>query len=171
VGLEARVRPIRGDAQALPIRGGAFDAAISQEGLLHIPDKGAVLAECARVLVPGGRLAFSDWIATARLGDGERRRLTVWMAAVNVQSIAGYRALLERAGFAGIAAEDLSGEWVGILRERFAMYRALRADTVARLGEARYEEYCQLYGFFVGLVEAGKLGGARFSARADRGFP
>ena len=170
VGLETRVRPVRGDAQALPFRGGAFDAAISQEGLLHIPDKAAVLAECARVLVRGGRLAFSDWIATSRLDDGERRRLTVWMAAVNVQSIPGYRALLARAGFAGIEAEDLSGEWIGILRERFAMYRSLRADTVARLGEARYEEYCQLYGFFVGLVEAGKLGGARFSARADRGF-
>jgi sarcosine/dimethylglycine N-methyltransferase len=169
VGLQARVRPVRGDAQALPFRGGSFDAVISQEGLLHVPDKGAVLAECARVLIPAGRLAFSDWVATSRLGDGERRRLTVWMAAVNVQSIAGYRTLLARAGFAGIDADDLSGEWIGILRERFAMYRRLRTDTVARLGEARYEEYCQLYGFFVGLVEAGKLGGARFSARACRG--
>lgn len=169
VGLQARVRPVRGDAQALPFRGGSFDAVISQEGLLHVPDKGAVLAECARVLIPAGRLAFSDWVATSRLGDGERRRLTVWMAAVNVQSIAGYRTLLARAGFAGIDADDLSGEWIGILRERFAMYRSLRTDTVARLGEARYEEYCQLYGFFVGLVEAGKLGGARFSARACRG--
>ena len=169
VGLQTRVRPVRGDAQALPFRGGSFDAVISQEGLLHVPDKGAMLAECARVLIPAGRLAFSDWVATSRLGDGERRRLTVWMAAVNVQSIAGYRTLLARAGFAGIDADDLSGEWIGILRERFAMYRSLRTDTVARLGEARYEEYCQLYGFFVGLVDAGKLGGARFSARACRG--
>ena len=169
MGLDTRVRPVRGDAQALPFCDRAFDAAISQEGLLHVPDKGAVLAECARVLAPAGRLAFTDWIATSRLGDGERRQLAGWMAAVSVQSIPGYRALLSRAGFTGIEAEDLSGEWIGILRERFAMYRGLRGDTVARLGEARYEEYCQLYGFFVGLVEAGKLGGARFSARADRG--
>ena len=49
------------------------------------------------------------------------------------------------------------------------MYRSLRADTVPRLGQARYDEYEQLYAFFVGLVEAGKLGGARFSARAARG--
>jgi len=40
---------------------------------------------------------------------------------------------------------------------------------VARLGEARYEEYRQLYAFFVELVEQGKLGGARFSAGAARG--
>jgi hypothetical protein len=48
------------------------------------------------------------------------------------------------------------------------MYRALRAQTVARFGQARYDEYNQLYEFFVGLVEAGKLGGARFSAAAGR---
>ena len=44
------------------------------------------------------------------------------------------------------------------------MYRRLKAETVARFGQARYEEYDQLYAFFVGLVEAGKLGGGRFSA-------
>jgi len=37
---------------------------------------------------------------------------------------------------------------------------------VARLGQARYDEYDQLYAFFVGLVETGRLGGARFSATA-----
>jgi hypothetical protein len=44
------------------------------------------------------------------------------------------------------------------------MYRALRADTVARFGEAWYAEYQQVYGFFVELVERGKLGGGRFAA-------
>ena len=57
--------------------------------------------------------------------------------------------------------EPRSGEsWA----DPWPMYRALRVDTVARLGEQRYEEYDQLYAFFVGLVEDGKLGGGRFSA-------
>jgi SAM-dependent methyltransferase len=169
VGLGARVRLLRGDAQRLPFRARVFDAAVSQEGLLHVPDKAAVLGECARVLRPGARLAFSDWIAHPRLQDNERRRLRDWMAAVTLQGIESYRALLSRAGFTAIEAEDLSAQWIGILRARLAMYRRLRAQTVARLGSARYEEYNQLYAFFVGLVEAGKLGGARFSASADPG--
>jgi sarcosine/dimethylglycine N-methyltransferase len=166
VGLARLVRMVRGDAQNLPFGARAFTAVVSQEGLLHIPDKGRVLAECGRVLLSGGRIAFSDWIGTSRLGDSERRRLEEWMAAVTLQSIAGYKALLARAGFGAIEAEDLSAEWIGILRRRLEMYRGLRADTVARLGQARYDEYDQLYAFFVGLVEAGKLGGARFSATA-----
>lgn len=169
VGLQSRVRLVRADAQALPFPARVFDAAYSQEGLLHVPDKAAVLRECARVLRPGARLAFSDWITHPRLAENERRRLREWMAAVALQSIAGYRERLARAGFADIEAEDLSAEWIGILRERLRMYRALREQTVARLGPARYDEYNQLYAFFVGLVEGGKLGGARFSATAGRG--
>ncbi len=168
VGLGRLARFARGDAQALPFRDASFSAVLSQEALLHVPDKGRALAECARVLVPGGRIAFTDWIARPRLDDGERRRLQEWMAAVTLQSPTGYRQLMARAGFTAIESEDLSAEWTAILRERLRMYRALRADTVARLGPARYEEYAQLYEFFVGLVAAGKLGGGRFSATACR---
>jgi sarcosine/dimethylglycine N-methyltransferase len=170
VGLERRVRMVNGDAQRLPFRAHAFTAVVSQEGLLHVPDKAAALGECARVLIPGGRIAFTDWVSTSRLDDGERRRLAEWMEAVTIQSAEGYRALLGRAGFGAIAVEDLSAEWIDILRERLAMYRGLRVDTVARLGQARYDQYDQLYAFFVGLVTAGKLGGARFSGRCDRGI-
>src|SRR5262249_39967234 len=165
VGLAGAVAVVRGDAQALPFGCATFTAVVSQEGLLHVPDKPRVLAECARVLTRGGRLAFSDWTATARLADNERRRLEEWMAAVSIQTLTSYREHLARAGFVGIEAEDLSAEWIGILRQRRAMYRSLRADTVARLGQARFDEYDQLYGFFVGLVESGKLGGGRLSAR------
>jgi ubiquinone/menaquinone biosynthesis C-methylase UbiE len=164
VRLHARVRVVRGDAAALPFRSARFDACLSQEALLHIADKAAVLREAHRVLVPGGRLVFTDWVARPTLGDGERRRLEKWMAATTLQSLTGYRALLGAAGFHAVAAEDLADEWRAILRARLEMFRAMREATVARLGEARYREYDQLYGFFVGLIEAGKLGGGRFSA-------
>ena len=163
VGLRHAVSVVRGDATALPFGAGRFDACVSQEALLHVADKAAVLTEARRVLVAGGRLAFSDWIAHPGLGDVERARLEDWMAAVTLQSLDGYRALLGRVGFRGVEAEDLTDEWRAILRERLTMYRALREDTVPRLGEARYREYDALYAFFAGLVEAGKLGGGRFS--------
>ncbi|HSE94069.1 MAG TPA: methyltransferase domain-containing protein [Methylomirabilota bacterium] len=164
VRLDERVAVVRGDATALPLATGRLDACVSQEALLHVSDKAAVLRESHRVLRPGGRLAFTDWIAQPRLGDGERRRLEQWMAATTLQGLDGYRQLLGAAGFTGIEAEDLTDEWRPILRARLEMYRALREDTAARFGEAWYREYQQVYGFFIGLVEAGKLGGGRFTA-------
>jgi sarcosine/dimethylglycine N-methyltransferase len=164
VRLQAQVRVVRGDATALPFPGARFDACVSQEALLHIADKAAVLGEAHRVLAPGGRLAFTDWVARPSLGDGERRRLRDWMAAITLQSLDGYRTLLGAAGFHAVVAEDLADEWRAILRSRLEMFRAMREETVARLGETRYREYDQLYAFFVGLIEAGKLGGGRFSA-------
>jgi len=166
VGLDGQVRTVRGDATALPFRDGSFNACVSQEAFLHVADKLAALAGCHRVLVPGGRLAFTDWIAHATLGERERARLAEWMAATTLQSLEGYRALLGRAGFVGVESEDLSDEWRSILRARLARLRAMRRDMAARLGEARFGEYEQLYAFFVGLVEEGKLGGGRFSGSA-----
>jgi SAM-dependent methyltransferase len=164
VGLHRLVHAVRGDATTLPFGTGRFDACVSQEAMLHVDDKRAVLAEARRVLVSGGRLAYTDWIAHPGLGDVERARLLDWMAAVTLQSLDGYRTLLRRVGFRAVESEDLTDEWRGIVKERLVMYRALREDTVRRLGEARYREYDQLYAFFVGLVDAGKLGGGRFSA-------
>jgi ubiquinone/menaquinone biosynthesis C-methylase UbiE len=164
VRLHTRVRVVRADVAALPFPGARFDACLSQEALLHIADKAAVLREAHRVLVPGGRLAFTDWIARPALGDVERRRLQEWMAATTLQTLDGYRALMGAAGFGGVTAEDVTDEWRAVLRTRLQVFRAQRDDTIARLGEARYQEYERLYAFFVGLIEAGKLGGGRFSA-------
>ena len=166
VALATKVTMVRGDAGALPFRRHAFDVCVSQEGLLHIANKQAVLDECRRVLVPGGRLVFTDWLARARLGDAERDRLERWMAAATLQSIDGYRALLGRVGFGTVEAEDISDEWRPVLRARLERHRAQRADVVTRFGAAWADEYERLFGFFVALVESGKVGGGRFSGTA-----
>jgi SAM-dependent methyltransferase len=164
VRLGDRVRIVRGDATRLPVRTAAFDACISQEAMLHIPDKAAVLRECRRALRPGGRLAFSDWTARPRLADLERARLWDWMAATTLQTPETYRAMLGDAGFVAVETEDLSDEWRRILRGRLELYRGLRHEHIRRVGEHRFDAFIEVYAFFVRLVEGGKLGGGRFSA-------
>jgi SAM-dependent methyltransferase len=164
VGLGRQVLVVRGDARALPFAGAIFDACLSQEALLHITGKAAVLRECHRVLVPGGRLVFTDWIAHPRLADRERARLREWMAATAIESLAGYRALLGRAGFREIDGEDITDEWRGALGRRLEAYRAMGDELDARVGKGRREDYLRLFLFLVDLVENGKLGGGRFSA-------
>lgn len=49
------------DAQALPFEDGSFDAVVCQFGIMFMPDKAQAFAEMARVLRPGGLLAFNVW--------------------------------------------------------------------------------------------------------------
>jgi SAM-dependent methyltransferase len=51
--------PVQGDALALPFDDGAFDRIIAAEVLEHIPDDVTAIAELARVLAPGGRMAVT----------------------------------------------------------------------------------------------------------------
>jgi ubiquinone/menaquinone biosynthesis C-methylase UbiE len=50
---------IRGDAGRLPFGDGSFDAITSTEAFHWFPDQDAALAECYRVLKPGGRLLLA----------------------------------------------------------------------------------------------------------------
>src|SRR5262249_14378256 len=93
----------------------------------------------------------------------ERQRLWEWMAATTLQTLEGYRLLLGRAGFSAVEAEDLSGEWRAIVRKRIELHRALRPEREGRRGHPQDAEYDQLHAFFVELIEAGKLGGGRFT--------
>lgn len=164
VGLAPRVRIVRGDVTRAPLAAQSMDAVISQEALLHVPDKRAALAEAYRVLRPGGRLAFTDWATHRPLDAADAESMWRGIAAQTVQSFDGYRALLRDLGFRNVSVDDLTIDWGTILEERFAMYCKLREET-QRLGtpsgdEAFYRSYARL----VALVQEGTLGGGRFSA-------
>jgi len=49
------------DASALPFPNASFDAVLSSFGMLHFPDARSAAAEASRILVPGGRFAFTVW--------------------------------------------------------------------------------------------------------------
>lgn len=70
------VRP--GDLEALPLDDGALDAATMVLVLHHVPEPAAALAECARVLRPGGRLLVADMVAHERR-DLAQSMGHVWM--------------------------------------------------------------------------------------------
>ena len=167
VGLTHLVGFVAGDATELPFPERSFAACIGQEAFVHIADKPRLLAGCRRVLVPGGRIAFTDWVSTPELAAEERARLAEVIAASGIETRDRYRSLLEAAGFAEIEDEDLSPLWAEILRDRLEMYRGLEETTVARFGREHHERYVENYEFFVALIENGKLGGARFGATAS----
>jgi len=164
VGLTGRVRVVRGDVMRVPIAGNSMDAVISQEALLHVPDKRAVLAEAHRILAPGGRLAFTDWAEHKPLRDADYESMWQGIAAQSIQSFASYRALLQEAGFRGIQVEDLTADWGQILAQRFAMYGKLREETMRAGTPSGDDAFYNSYAKLVALVQSRELGGGRFIA-------
>jgi demethylmenaquinone methyltransferase/2-methoxy-6-polyprenyl-1,4-benzoquinol methylase len=59
--LTRRIRLVRGDATSIPLRDGCCDAATIGFGIRNVVDPRRALAELARVLKPGGRLAILEF--------------------------------------------------------------------------------------------------------------
>jgi SAM-dependent methyltransferase len=76
--VERGHRPhVAADVQALPFRDGAFDAVKATELLEHVPDVARALAECRRVLRPGGHVVITVPFLERLHGDpGDYARYT-----------------------------------------------------------------------------------------------
>jgi SAM-dependent methyltransferase len=153
-----------GNALDMPFDTASFDVAIGQEAWCHVPDKAKLISECARVVKPGGIIAFTDILRQDSLSPEEWQRLSNGMAFPTLESLKGYVQLLRACGFDLLDCEDLSAHWAGILVDRLALYRSLNPDTERKFGAARSREWDAVYEFFVGLYTQGKLGGGRFIA-------
>ena len=106
---------------AAPIPDKSVDVVISQEALLHIPDRRRAMAEAFRILKRGGRLAFTDWIAPAPLAKDDADLLWEGQAVQALESPESYRRLADGHRFSrpllrrldrpvGGAAESASGD-------------------------------------------------------------
>lgn len=58
-----KLRCVTGDACALPFSDASFDAVLFQHSLMNMPDPARVLAECRRVLRPGGQLVMHEVVS------------------------------------------------------------------------------------------------------------
>jgi ubiquinone/menaquinone biosynthesis C-methylase UbiE len=165
VGLDHLVEFRLGNALEMPFADAAFDVVIGQEAFAHVPDKPRLIAECARVVRPGGVIGFTDILRRAALSAPEFERLHSGMTFQSLETSDGYRGLLDGCGCAVLVQDDLSAWWTEILQGRLAMYRSLEDTTIARFGAVHFRKWDDTYAFFVGLFAAGRLGGGRFVAR------
>ncbi len=98
-------RALVADAGAMPFPDGAFDAAVVFHTLTYAESPGAVLAECSRVLAPGGRLVVLT------LDAHEARDVTASFGERHPGfSPAALGAMLTRAGLAVTTVEVASRE-------------------------------------------------------------
>ena len=145
-----------------------FDVIVSQEAFCHIPNKKALITECARLLKPDGRIVYTDILARSSMTNEIRSRLETEMVFSELSTSEQYCHLLEEKGCEVIEVEDLSDNWAQILIDRLAMYRSLKEQTVSSFDLAHFQKWDRAYSFFVGLYRSGELGGGRFVAHKPK---
>jgi len=125
LGMADRATFSRGSFERTGLSTGAADGAMSVDALQYAPDKARAFAEVARILRPGGTLAFVAFELAADRVSG----LPVWH-----DPVPDYRPVLERAGFGVQTYRQLEG-WRERVTAAFESVIANREALEAELGE------------------------------------
>lgn len=120
-GVAGRTRFRQLDAMATGYPDDSFDVVWAFESCELMPDKAAFLAECRRVLRPGGVLAVATWCARDdRLTPSEvrlLRRIYRDFVVSHVLPLREYEDLCHRLGYADVRVAD----WTDRVRETWAL--------------------------------------------------
>lgn len=135
-GLDRRVRFHHGDAEALPLPAGAYDAVVCECALCTFPGKPTAVAEMARVLRPGGRLGLTDVTADRDRLPGELSGIGARIACVaDARTSLEYEALLLAAGLRINVVEEHREAL-----ERMILQIAARVELLRMTDRARAEQ-------------------------------
>ncbi len=106
-GLADSIEFVLGDASQSHLPEGNADFVWGEDAWCYVQDKDRLVAEAARLVRPGGTIAFTDWVAGPEpMSEAESERYLSFMKFPNVLSLGDYRALLENSGCQVQAAED-----------------------------------------------------------------
>lgn len=106
--FDGRVSFVEGSALELPFDDGQFDLVVSIGSIKHWPDMQRGLAECARVVAPGGTLVVAEVDRGCRLPDA-RAFIDRWRipGALGPVALAGFRTWVAGQGLDLIEAREL----------------------------------------------------------------
>lgn len=134
-GISDACRTAAADAARLPFGDAAFDVVNHSDVLCCLVRKREVLAECLRVIRPGGRMSFSVIYIPPGLSPEDHSR-AVETAPEFVVSDADYPALLAETGWTIVDRRDLTGTFMESCRQRIRVEDDLRADMMALMAAA-----------------------------------
>jgi len=142
-GLDGQIRFILADVCESGLEDSSADFVWGEDAWCYVVDKPRLIAEAARIVRPGGTIAFTDWVeGPAGLTDKEAGRFLAFMKFPNVQDLEGYSGLLAKNGCKVEMAADTG---------RFAPYVDLYLDM---LGKQLTYDALKIIGFDTDLMQA-----------------
>lgn len=167
-GLEDRIRFVRADVCQTGLPDAEADFAWGEDAWCYVVDKPGLVREAARIVRPGGTIAFTDWIeGPAGLSDAEAERFLRFMKFPNVEDLDGYSKLLEQSGCEVVEASDTGrfGSYVDLYLEMVDKQLTYDALRTIDFDAATLEGIAGEMGFLRELAHAGRIAQGRFIAR------
>jgi len=167
-GLADRIEFKLADVCASGLPDGQADFVWGEDAWCYVEDKTKLVAEAARLVKPGGTIAFTDWVeGPAGLSDEEAAAFLEGMKFPGVQDIAGYRSLLESNGCEVEVAEDTGrfAPYVDLFLQMVDMQLTYDALKILGFDSEQLGSVASGFGFFQQLAHAGKIAQGRFIAR------
>ena len=142
-GLDKQISFTLADVCASGLPSASVDFIWGEDAWCYVVDKTKLIAEVARLVKPGGLVAFTDWIeGPAGLTAQEAERFLAFMKFPNIQDLKGYKDLLTANGCQVQVAEDTG---------RFAPYVDLYLDMLNK--QLTYDAL-RIIGFDMALMQA-----------------
>ncbi|MFX0182232.1 MAG: class I SAM-dependent methyltransferase [Candidatus Hodarchaeota archaeon] len=131
----------RGNALDIPERSNTFDVVWGQDAWCYITSKERLIEEVVRVCKPGGKIGFTDWIlgSTPMSSQEEADILFEFMIFPNMETIDGYKALLEKNNCKVIEVKDLQEDFTKHMHIYLEKVRSIKEDIVKEFGEELYK--------------------------------
>jgi len=167
-GLSDRIQFTLADVTASGLPDASADFVWGEDAWCYVVDKDKLVAEAARIVKPGGTIAFTDWIeGPAGLSDEEAERFLAFMKFPNVQDLAGYSALLEASGCNVDVAEDTVqfAAHVDLYLNMLNMQLTYDALKIIGFDTELMGQLAQEMVFMQGLAHDGKIAQGRFIAK------
>jgi SAM-dependent methyltransferase len=174
VGLDSRVSFEHYPGREFPYLAATFDRVTFFESPCHVPHKELLFSEMLRVLRPQGICVGQDWmLATPSISSGDYARYIrpIEIACeVQLQSLAGYRSLMEAVGFVNIStidAREIDPDLaLGFAKPSNEAIEVRRSDSLAtRLSKGNI---ALSNAFHQGLFTIGFVVGHKRATRQDR---
>ncbi len=169
-GLDDRIRFVLGDACNSGLPAASADFVWGEDAWCYVTDKPKLIAEAARVVKPGGTIAFTDWVeGPAGLSDAEAERFMAGMKFANLQDIPGYSRLLEANGCTVVAADDTGRfpAYIDLYLNMVDMQLTYDALKIIGFNMDILQAVAGEFAFTRELAHAGKLAQGRFIARRN----
>jgi SAM-dependent methyltransferase len=167
-GLADRVRLVLADACDSGLPDAGADFVWGEDAWCYVVDKARLIAEAARIVRPGGFIAFTDWVeGPAGLLDSEAERLLPFMRIPNLLDIEEYSELLSRNGCEVLGAEDTGrfAPYIDLYINMLEMQLTYDALRIIGFDLDIKTFMAGEFAFMQELAHAGKIAQGRFIAR------